>query len=176
MRKKKSQLEHSQHLVGLFHSLVLSAEWVFLQIKADRRRGKEKNKGLQGGGGRLHTRSRARLASPAARFTTKCCVWGDAHMGVRQPKKPREKPPLWHHWQTRWWPGEPCSSSKEQQHPKMCKTTPKILTRLCVDWEIWEDDWHQHLPPLSRHSWVLDDHTHPGSNGWEIKVKCKCGI
>lgn len=26
-------------LVGLFHSLTLSAEWVFLQIKADRRRG-----------------------------------------------------------------------------------------------------------------------------------------
>lgn len=42
--RKKSQLEYSQHLVGLFHSLTLSAERVFLQIKADRRRGKEKTR------------------------------------------------------------------------------------------------------------------------------------
>lgn len=40
--EKKSQLERPQHLVGLFHSLALSAEWVFLQIKADRRRRKGK--------------------------------------------------------------------------------------------------------------------------------------
>lgn len=140
--------------------------WVgFPSDQGRQEEGERKNKGLQGGGGRLHTRTRARLASPAARFTTKCCVWGDAHMGVRHPKTSGETASLASLTNQMLARGA-LLQRQGGGAPKDVQTTPKSLTCLHMTWEIWEDDWYQHFPPLSRHSWVLDDHTH----SWEPQV------
>lgn len=85
---KKTHLECSQHLVLFF--FFSPTDCCLLNVSYFRSRKIEeegkKEKKLQGGGGRLHTETRLRLSSLAARFTTKCCVSGDAHDGVRHPK------------------------------------------------------------------------------------------
>lgn len=112
--RKKSQLEYSQHLVGLFHSLTLSAEWVFLQIKADRRRGKEKTRDCKeevaGSTPEAESDSLPSLHVLQPRVVPE-------GGNTRHPKTPGETTPLTSLINQM----EPCSSSKEEQHPKMCK-------------------------------------------------------
>lgn len=99
------------------------------------------------GGGRIHTRSRARLASPSADFTTE-----GMHTG--HPQNPGRKP---HSGSTHKADGGQRSRGAA---PKAVQSTPEILIYLCATRKTWGADWHQNFPPLSRHWTLLDD---PGS-------------
>lgn len=111
----KSQLEYSQRLVGLFHSLALSAEWVFLQIKADRRRGKENTRDCKEEVAGSTPGPEPGSLPPLHVLQPSVVSEG---MGVRHPKTQQE-PLLWHHSLTRC-STQRCANHSKNPHSSLC--------------------------------------------------------
>lgn len=129
---EKSQLEYSQHLMGLFHRLTLSAEWVFLQIKADRRRGKEKTRDCK-----EEVAGSTPVPEPGSppllHVLQPSVVSEGMHTWERDIPKPWQESPLWHHSQTRCWPEEPHSSSQRcANHSRNPHSSPCDLGNLGI--------------------------------------------